>query len=269
MSYSNQDTQLKVRAVKSIQGACQFIAALTLLLSLGACSKRYSDLPAFSAVPLRDYENHSVGRFKSAYLASQLDQYYRGVNPGPIGVTTFVDLDNLYTTSSFGRIYAEQIMSELSMRGYDVVELRHSDALQFLMNNGEFALSRDVATLQRARDLGAIIVGTYVASPERVYVNARLVDPSSSRVLSAGSVEMNKTNEITRLVRAGTVAPSLERIPVRHLGMSQFPMRNNLHQMWMMEEMGNAQMMAPSPSPDSNSGPKLFELEESPPEMTK
>jgi hypothetical protein len=51
-----------------------------------------------------------------------------------------------------------------------------------------------------------------------VYVNARLVDPSTSLVLSAGSVEMSKTRELTKLLRGGSVPGSLERIPVRHLG---------------------------------------------------
>jgi TolB-like protein len=201
------------------------LALLTVcLLSLCACSKRYSDLPAFSPIPFRDYPNESVGRFKTSYLADQIDSYYRGTDPGPIGVTTLVNLDDLYNTSTFGRIYTEQLMSELAMRGYQVIELRHTDALQFLNNTGEFALSRDMTSVRHERDLGAIIVGTYVASPVRVYVNARLLDPNTSSVLSAGSVEMAKTTEIARLMRQGGVMTALERIPVRHIGLSTYPM---------------------------------------------
>lgn len=202
-----------------VQQSCQLPLLLLIALAvLAGCSKRYHDMPAFLPFEMKQKENYSVGRFKSSFLAEQIDDYYRGINPGPIGVTTFVNLDDLYTTSSFGRMYAEQVMSELSMRGYDVVELRHSDAIQFLVNNGEYALSRDVAAIRRERDLGAIVVGTYVVSPIRVYVNARLVDPSSSMVLSAGSVEMSKTKEIAKLVRGGAFAPTLERIPVNGLG---------------------------------------------------
>lgn len=208
-----------------LQSICQIGAvALFIVFGLSACSKRYSDMPAFSGIPLRNYENHSVGRFKSSYLAGQIDEYYNGLNPGPIGVTTFVNLDDLYATSSFGRVYAEQVMSELSMRGYEVVELRHSDALQFLNSTGEFALSREIASVRRERDLGGLIVGTYVVSPVRVYVNARLIDPATSVVVSAGSVEMTKTKEIAKLVKGGAFSPSLERIPVRHLGNRQYPL---------------------------------------------
>ena len=196
------------------------------LLFVSGCgqSKRYSDLPAYSASTPKDAPNQSVGRFKTSYLADQIDTFYRGTDPGPIGVTTFVNLDDLYSTSSFGRMVGEQLMSELAMKGYDIVELRHSDALQFLSNAGEFALSRQVSAVKSEQNLGGVIVGTYVASPERVYLNARLLDPRSSVVLSAGSVEMEKTKELARLLRSGGFTTTLERIPVKHLGLYRYPM---------------------------------------------
>jgi hypothetical protein len=112
----------------------------------------------------------------------------------------------------------EQLMSELAMKGFDVIELRHTDVLQFLDRGGEFALSRDAGMVRPERNLAGVVVGTYVTSPDRVYVNARLIDPSTSVVLSAGSVEMSKTAELSKLLRGGSMPGSLERIPVRHLG---------------------------------------------------
>ncbi len=226
MSHDNKVTIVtKLLSGKIIQKPCQLVAVFSVIaiLALIGCSKRYHDLPSFSPIPMDDYENHSVGRFKTSFLAEQIDTYYRGTNPGPIGVTTFVNIDDLYNTSTFGRMYGEQLMSELAMRGYDVIELRHADALQFLNNTGEFALSRDMGLVKKSQNLGGVIVGTYVVSPERVYVNARLVDPSSSIVLSAGSVEMSKSNEIARMLRGGSFPGTLERIPVKHLGMTAYP----------------------------------------------
>lgn len=211
------------------QFTCQFISVLlaaVFALPLSGCSKRYTDLPTFSPIPFKDYPNESVGRFKTSYLADQIDSYYRGTDPGPIGITTFVNVDDLYSTSTFGRMVSEQLMSELAMRGYDIVELRHTDALQFLSSAGEFALSRNAAAVRPTRDLGGVVVGTYVSSPERVYMNARLIDPRSSVVLSAGSVEMEKTTELARLLRGGGVVTSLERIPVKHLGWYRYPLQS-------------------------------------------
>jgi len=228
---------------KLFQVICQ-VGLLTCIITFStACSRRYDDYPAYTPFFVKEYPNYGVGRFKTSYLAKQIDEYYRGVNPGPIGVATFVDIDDLYSTSTFGRVYAEQIMSELAMRGFDVIELRHAEALQFLAPDGEFALSRDTAVLQRSRELGGIVVGTYAVSPERVYVNARLIDPTSSLVHAAGSVEMKKTAEITKLLRGGNVRPTLERIPIRYLN------RNNDLSTWNLPKTQPSQnpILAPQP----------------------
>lgn len=191
----------------------------------------------------------ATGAFRTAVLASQIDNYYRGANPGPIGVTTFANLDDLYSTSSFGRVVAEQLMSELAMRGYDVVELRHTDALQFLQPTGEFALSRDVATIRRERDLGALVVGTYMVSPVKVYVNARLLNPATSVVLSAGSIELPRTAEVAKLLRGSSLPPALERIPVRHLGTETYPLYGPSHlgRLWDLEESTAVAPRIPAP----------------------
>lgn len=258
--YAHHDLLSHTRSQPSrllFQGACQLLA-VAMLLVLAGCSKRYDDIPAFLPFNLGENENHGVGRFKTSYLVDQIDLYYRGTNPGPIGVTTFVNIDDLYSTSTFGRMVGEQLMSELAMRGYDVVELRHSDALQFLAPDGEFALSRDLGVVRRERQLGGIVVGTYVVSPVRVYLNARLINPASSMVLSAGSVEMSKTPELVRLLRGGSLPASLERIPVRHMnslyGTTLYPNSNAWR--YNMEEMESAPRVVAPQIPVQPATPK-------------
>jgi TolB-like protein len=203
-------------------------------------------MPSYWPIPTKEYDNYGPGRFKTALLANQIDRYYRGSAPGPIGVTTFVNIDDLYASSTFGRMVGEQLMSELAMKGFDVVELRHADALQFLDSAGEFALSRDVRAVRPHRNLAAVVVGTYVVSPERVYVNARLVEPSTSLILSAGSVEMSKTRELAKMLRGGSMPSSLERIPVKHLGYAgEASPLDAMRRQWMMEEGGSSPMQQP------------------------
>jgi len=241
---------------------CALIISLLLIAALSAgCNKRYSDNNVYNPFVSEDEVDGRVGRFKTSYMASQIDNYYRGTNPGPIGVTTFVNVDDLSTSSTFGRMYSEQFMSELAMRGFDVVELRHADALHFLSTTGEFALSRDVAAVRRERDLGGIIAGTYVVSPERVYLNARLIDPATSVVLSAATAEMSKTKEISKMLRGGSYPATLERIPVKHLGMQQYPMpwgpygaRYDREEMYGMPPMP---MQPPSAAPKTAVQPKI------------
>lgn len=225
---------------KYFQRVCQhpFVASLVVVAAFSGCSPRYHDMPEYWPIPTKEYDNYGPGRFKTALLAAQIDRHYRSAAPGPIGVTTFVNIDDLYASSTFGRMVGEQLMSELAMKGFDVVELRHSDALQFLDASGEFALSRDVRAVRGHRNLAAVVVGTYVVSPERVYVNARLIEPATSLVLSAGSVEMTKTRELSKLLRGGSMPGSLERIPVKHLGYADRTPLDTMRRSWMMEESG-------------------------------
>ncbi|MGI6680964.1 MAG: FlgO family outer membrane protein [Bdellovibrionota bacterium] len=193
----------------------KFFLLFLIAIILTSCSRRYSDLPPYSFVD----SEQSVGRFKTSYLAEKIDEYYKGVNPGPIGIASFVNIDDLHNTSTFGRMLAEQLMSELVMKGYEVVELRHSQAIQFLADDGgEFALSRNVNNLRRERDLGGIVVGTYTVSPKRVYLNARLINPTTSLVLSAATAEMTKTAEIEKMLKGGNSgnlsSSTLERVPI-------------------------------------------------------
>ena len=213
---------------------------MAAIIILGGCQRYYHDTPVDAGVWKwqEEYrEQRPEGRFKTSMIIDQVDQYYRGSSNGPLGVTTLVNLNDLYGTSAFGRMYAEQLMSELVMRGFDVVELRHADALSFLSRAGEFALSRDVGAVRPHVDLTGVIVGTYVESPVRMYVNVRLVDPATAVVLSAGTVEMIKTKEIARLSRGRSpVPPTLERIPVKHLGRRQFPLAWTGQHPWDAEE---------------------------------
>ncbi|MFN8388882.1 MAG: FlgO family outer membrane protein [Bdellovibrionota bacterium] len=223
MDRSKQAVKTAEKTAKRSAVSYLILAFLSIVLGVTSCSKRYQDLPAFSAFPIRDVENQSVGRFKTSYLADQIHAYFRGNANGPIAVTTFVDIDNLYESSTFGRLLAEQMMTELTMRGYNVIELRQAEAMQIMFDRGEFSLSRDIATLKKNQDISAIVVGTYTASPLRVYLNARLIDPSTSMVASVGSVEMTRTPEISKLLRTNSFPPTLERIPVRHLGYGRVP----------------------------------------------
>ena len=210
-----------------IHTLCQIISFAVLvicLLAMSGCNYRYQNGPSYMPISLGNAKNYGPGAFKTSFIADQIDYYYRGTSSGPIGVTTIANLNDLHTTSAFGRVFAEQLISELVMRGYEVVELRHTDALQFMGNTGEFALSRDLGAVRNNRQLAAVLAGTYVDAPQTVYVNVRLIDPASSMILSTGSVEIGKSYEMARLLRGGSMAMNLERIPVKHISQQTLPL---------------------------------------------
>jgi len=245
-----------------LQEMCGLSLILALmLLTFSGCSKRYDNLSAY--LPF----NMGEGSFKTGYLADQIDKDFRSIHPGPMAVTTFVNVDDLYSTTTFGRILSEQLMSELAMKGFEVIELRHPDALQLMDAGGEFALSRDVSVLRRKQELGAIVVGTYAVSPTRVYLNVRLIDPGSSMVLSAASAEMSKTDEIAKLLQAGSkttnsqtnsTSGAMERIPVKRFEPSTYPasMSSSAESAANLPDEVPAPPPVVTPAPSTSSQPK-------------
>lgn len=105
----------------------------------------------------------------------------------PLIVASFVNVNNLEESSTFGRVLAEQIGSRFSQNGYSVIEmkLRHESIFIDNKRKGEFLLSRDLRQITRSHNAAAVIVGTYGRSLDRIYVSARIVDPTSSVVLAA------------------------------------------------------------------------------------
>ena len=117
---------------------------------------------------------------------------------------------------------AEQLISELAMKGYTIVEIRRADSLQIMEGEGEFALSRQLSKLQQQYTLGGIVVGTYAVTSQRVLLNVRILDPKTSKILSVASAEINNTKEIKELLdkpAENDFAPSntMERVPLTTL----------------------------------------------------
>lgn len=235
------------RCIPLILNIC--ISMILLAFCCLACSKRYSNLPAYSSLPIYDAMNNSVGRFKTSYLADQMDSYFRGSIGGRIVVTTFVDINNLYGSSAFGRMVSEQLISELAMKGYHVVEMRQSEVMQIMMGQGEFGLSQEMRVLRKTQDIAGVIVGTYTVSPERVYINARMLNPSNSEVITAGSVEMPLTDEIERLLKTNISPPVMERIPVKGLVVQPTP--RNTWQSFVQETDNKSPTLSELPKTDN------------------
>lgn len=91
-------------------------------------------------------------------------------------VASFVELDNIEKTSTFGRLVAEQMASRLTQMGFNFIELKLREKLYVRSQpGGELALSRDLVAISRQHNAQAILVGTYSVVQDFVYVSAKLV----------------------------------------------------------------------------------------------
>ncbi|OQY43670.1 MAG: hypothetical protein DRR08_29405 [Candidatus Parabeggiatoa sp. nov. 2] len=118
---------------------------------------------------------------------SQLQPREEGIyRRQPILVTSFVNIDNLQESSTFGRVVAEQIGSRIAQQGYQMIEMKMRTSRIFVQARmGELVLSRELREISFQHDAYAVVVGTYAASKESVYVTAKLVRAKDSIILSS------------------------------------------------------------------------------------
>ncbi|MEW6219856.1 MAG: FlgO family outer membrane protein, partial [Thermodesulfobacteriota bacterium] len=127
---------------------------------------------------------------------------------GPCIVATFVELDRLDHTSSFGRILAEQLMGALQRRGLTPVELRKTTSVLVRDDGGELGLSRRLAELDGAVQAGTLLAGTYLATADGVFVHVRLVDMRDATVLASAEAVFPHNSLVDDLLHTRSVTPA-------------------------------------------------------------
>jgi TolB-like protein len=123
-------------------------------------------------------------------IADQLfDTKLNKKNPPRVILTSFVDLDNLENTSTFGRLVSESMFNELHIRKFLVTDFRGQEAVT-VNEDGEFHISRDVEKLKDVVEaVEYILVGTYVKfENQSLLINARILDSISGNVFSSARV---------------------------------------------------------------------------------
>lgn len=105
-----------------------------------------------------------------------------------VTVGTFVNMSQLYATSSLGRFISEQMITELQKSGVEVIEVRKTPSIMMSSNDGVFGLSTDMDELSTVHNAQAMVVGTYSAVGGEIFINARLLRNSDNMVLSTGSL---------------------------------------------------------------------------------
>ncbi len=123
---------------------------------------------------------------KEATYYTQTHTKKGGLIPSkPILVASLVNVDDMQSSSTFGRIVAEQIGSRVAQNGYRVIEMKLRDSVFIQEHRGELLLSRELIDISKAHDAHAVVVGTYAASKYVAYVSVKMVSTADSSILSS------------------------------------------------------------------------------------
>ncbi|MCC5903599.1 MAG: hypothetical protein JJT87_16930 [Halomonas sp.] len=118
----------------------------------------------------------------------------------PMIAATFVSIDNLSQSSTFGRISSELMASALAREGMQVREVKMRDSMFIEENVGELILSRQVQRLSAQHNARSILMGTYAQGQDYLYVSARVVRAGDAMVLSSADFRLPLNNNTRSLL---------------------------------------------------------------------
>lgn len=171
------------------------ITACSALLLNGCSTFGQSSLPSKPVPDLSELAHDAAAQM----VASNPDM----TRYSPMIAATFVDIDNLTQSSTFGRISSELMASALSRQGIKVREVKMRDSLFIEEQVGELILSRQVQRLSKRYDARSILMGTYAQGQDYVYVSARVVRSTDALVLGTADFRLPLNNNTRTLLGAG------------------------------------------------------------------
>ena len=103
----------------------------------------------------------------------------------PVIMATVVNIDAIENSSTLGRAISEQIATRLVQAGMKTIEIKFRDNIYVKQNEGELALTREIGKIAQSHKAKAIVVGTYATSNASVFVNLKVIDPTTNIVMGA------------------------------------------------------------------------------------
>ena len=122
-------------------------------------------------------------------LSTQLttNKNFPDVQSSAIAITSFVSLDDLQSTSRLSNLISENLIHEMQVRGYKVIDFKTMDTIK-INATGDFLFSRDIAKLRKSLNIDYALTGTYVKYRSGTVVNARIICLKTHVVLSSAQI---------------------------------------------------------------------------------
>ena len=122
-------------------------------------------------------------------------------NGQPLIMATVVSIDALEKSSTLGRLISEQVAGRFTQAGYRMIEVKFGNAIYMKRDQGELMLTREISNLAKSHDAQAVVVGTYGESNDYVFVNLKIVQPSTNTVIAVHDYVMPLDSSMRSLLR--------------------------------------------------------------------
>ncbi|MEA3640451.1 MAG: FlgO family outer membrane protein [Lamprobacter sp.] len=118
----------------------------------------------------------------------------------PMIAATFVDINDLRASSTFGRMSSELFASALSQAGIQMREVKMRDSLFVEAKLGELILTREIKRLNEAYSANSILIGTYAVGSNQVYMSVRVVKSADALVLATADFSLPLNNNLRTML---------------------------------------------------------------------
>ena len=177
--------------------------------NFGRTSKRYSNLPVYSAKSVHNYPNLSAGRYKISFVAEQLTRVFKleDLRDTSVIILPIHEIGKPKNIiSSFGTYFSEQLKTELYLNDFTVLypgQVLEEQLSTYLAGNMDYFMSaQDNPILDKlvASGVMAVISGLYQVSADKIYVNVQMILLENSELISIGTCELKKDKDIMSLI---------------------------------------------------------------------
>jgi len=119
----------------------------------------------------------------------------------PLIIATVVNIDNLEQSSTLGRLISEQVAARFTHAGHRMVEMKFRNNVYVKQSQGELMLTREIKDLAQTHDAQAVVVGTYGQSDDYVFVNLKVIQPTSNIVMAVQDYVLPMDSSVKALLR--------------------------------------------------------------------
>lgn len=174
------------------------LAVLALPLMLGACATNPEASTNYTAVSANAFV---AANYRAAdALALQL----RGklADDKPLIMATMVNIDALEQTSMLGRLVSEQLSTRLAQGGMKMLEMKLRNSIYLKRGQGELMLTREIGDVASAHNAQAVVVGSYAETREAVFINVKVIQPTTNLVLAGHDYVLAKEGTVRSMLQS-------------------------------------------------------------------
>ncbi len=115
-------------------------------------------------------------------------------------MATVVNIDDIENSSTLGRLISEQMSARFIQAKMNVIEMKFRENVYIKQNTGELMLTREIGKIAKTHSANAIIVGTYAVANSAVYVNIKIINPSTNIAIAATDYVLPMNRDIEDMI---------------------------------------------------------------------